>query len=238
MILTKDNIEHEFIDQFAEFLTDYYRDDIGTAVQHGEKSVTVEYGDLYQFNPDLAYDLIENPDRLFPEFDRALAEVEMPIPGTEKTLGDMVVRLSGVDAQELTVNTLRSDHRDRYLGLRGQVSRASQVHPRVVKAVFRCERCSASDYDHYLDPIPQFGDEIELPRECPSCERQGPFTLIEEKSTLVDHQKVELADEPGENMGANSHTVLPRRSGAGDARRPHPRERSDNDRYRAVEPVE
>jgi len=73
--------------------------------------------------------------------------------------------------------------------------------------VFRCERCSSSDYDHLLDPIPQYGDEIEMPRECPGCERQGPFTLVEDKSTLVDHQKVELADEPGENMGANSHTV-------------------------------
>jgi replicative DNA helicase Mcm len=207
MILTKDKTEHELIGQYGEFLTDYYRDDIGTALQEGQDSITVEYADLFQFNPDLAEDTVEKPERCFPEFDRALTEVDMPVPGSVEKLADMVVRLSGVDVEDLTVNTLRSNHRKRYLGLRGQVSRASQVHPRVVKAVFRCENCSTTDHDHLLDPIPQYGDEVQLPGQCPGCEKKGPFTLVEDKSVFVDHQKVELADEPGENMGANSHTV-------------------------------
>jgi len=139
--------------------------------------------------------------------DRATYEVDIPVPGSDEVLEDLTVRMGGVDVENVTVNTLREDHRGRYLGLRGQVSRASQVQPRTVRAVFRCENCSSPEHPHYLDPIPQHGEEIQMPRQCPGCEKQGPFTLIEDKSEMVDHQRLKLADEPGENMGANSHTV-------------------------------
>ncbi len=207
MIVTNDNINHDLIESLGEFLSTYYRDEIGTAVQEGAKSISVDYGDLFQFNPDIAADYIENPDMFVDNLDRATYEVDIPVPGSDQTLADMTVRVGGVDVENVTVNKLREEHRGRYLGLRGQVSRASQVQPRTVKAVFRCERCSTSDHDHLLDPIPQYGEEIQLPRECPGCERNGPFTLVEEESEMVDHQKIQLADEPGENMGANTHTV-------------------------------
>jgi len=207
MITDTDDIHHSIIEKLGEFLSDYYRDEIGQAIQHGEKSITVEYGDLFQFDPDLATDYINSPDILVDHMDRATYEVDIPVPGSDEVLEDLTVRVGGVDVEDVTVNTLREDHRGRYLGLRGQVSRASQVQPRTVRAVFRCENCSSSEHPHYLDPIPQYGEEIQMPRQCPGCEKQGPFTLVEDKSEMVDHQRLKLADEPGENMGANSHTV-------------------------------
>jgi len=207
MILNKTNTEHELVEQFTEFLTSYYKDDIATALQDGDESITVSYADLYQHNYALAEDLIDKPERVYPELDRALVEVDIPVPNSDKKLGEMVVRMSGVDEVDVTVNTLRTTHKDEYLGLRGQVSRASQVQPRTVVGMFRCENCSTPDSPSTIGPIPQYGDEIELPNQCPFCERNGPFTLDEDKSTMVDHQKIELSDEPGENMGANSHSV-------------------------------
>ena len=207
MIVTNDEIHHELVESLGEFLSDYYRDEIATAVQEGAGSITVDFADLYQYDHDIAADYVDSPDVLVDHLDRATYEVDIPVPGSDNVLADMVVRVGGVDTEQTTVNKLRESHRGKYLGLRGQVSRASQVRPRTVKAVFRCERCTTPDTDFLLDPIPQYGEEIQLPGDCPGCGRQGPYTLIEEKSTMVDHQKIQLADEPGENMGANTHTV-------------------------------
>jgi replicative DNA helicase Mcm len=209
MIITKRKHDRSLIGQFTEFLSDYYRDEIAEAIQNGDKSVTVDYSDLYQYSHDLALDTVEQPEIVYPELDRGLTDVEIPVPGAEESLKDMKVRLSGVDEVDLTVNALRTDYRNQYLGLRGQVSRASQVQPRTVQAVFRCEHCSTPESDMTVGPIPQYTDEIEMPNQCPSCERSGPFTLLDDhKNTqMVDHQKIELTDEPGENMGANSHSV-------------------------------
>jgi len=54
MIIEKQDVEHELVEQFTEFLTKYYKDKIATAIQEGAESVTVEYADLYKYNPDLA----------------------------------------------------------------------------------------------------------------------------------------------------------------------------------------
>jgi len=207
MIIDNETINHDLIEQLGEFLQRYYREDIAKAIQEGRTSLTVEFADLYQFDADIASDYIDNPDVFADNLDRAAYEVDIPVPGSDDILADMVVRVSGVDVEDVTVNNLRNNHRGKYLGLRGQVSRATQVRPKTIEAVFRCERCSTPDHDYLLDPIPQFGEEIQLPSECPGCERKGPFTLVEEESRMVDHQVLELADEPGENMGANSHTV-------------------------------
>jgi len=207
MIIEKQDVEHELVEQFTEFLTKYYKDKIATAIQEGAESVTVEYADLYKYNPDLAYDITQKPERVYPELDRALTDVDIPVAGADNKLMDMVVRLSGVDEEDITVNTLRTNNREKYLGIRGQVSRVSQVRPKTIKTAFRCEGCSSPDAETIIGPFPQYGDEVELPQRCPACERNGPFTLDEDKSTMVDHQKIELSDEPGENMGANSHSV-------------------------------
>jgi len=207
MIIDNDTINHDLIGRLGEFLERYYKDDIASAIQAGDESITIEYADLYQYDPDIAADYISNPDIFADNLDRAAYEVDIPVPGCDEILATMIVRVTGVDVEDVTVNNLRNNHRGKYLGLRGQVSRASQVRPKTVQAVFRCERCSFEDTDYLLDPIPQSGEEIQLPSECPSCERKGPFTLMEDESKMVDHQVLELADEPGENMGANSHTV-------------------------------
>lgn len=207
MIPTPNEDHADIIDNCIEFLEKYYKDDIALALQHGDKSLTVEYSDLYQFDGDLAYDLVEHPDTIVDHLDQALSHVNIPVAGTEQELEEMLVRVTGVDEADVSVNTLRNEHRGKYLGVRGQVSRASQVLPRTIEAVFRCERCSTPETDFLLEPIPQFGDEIQLPNNCPGCKKQGPFTLVDEKSTMVDHQLVELTTEPGENMGANTHTI-------------------------------
>lgn len=207
MIPRNTDINHDLIGRFGEFLSSYYRDEIGTALQNGYRSVTVEYSDLFQFDADLAMDYVDHPEKIVPQLDRATTEVDMPTPDSETALGEMTVRVAGVDDHEVPVSGLRDHHRDRYLGVRGQVSMATQVQPRVIEAVYRCERCSTDGHDFYLDPIPQDGEELRLPNECPGCERSGPFMLDESKSVMVDHQIVELTDEPGESIGANANSV-------------------------------
>jgi len=113
-----------------------------------------------------------------------------------------------VTAVEPIVSNLRNqEHLGKYVGLRGQVSLATQVKPKLMEAVFRCERCSNDQMDFTVGPIAQHGEELDLPQECPDCERPGPFTLMQDRSTYLDHQLLELTDPPGENPGDSGNIV-------------------------------
>jgi len=196
-------VHSDVVEQFTEFLEQYAQDDIASALQNGDDSFRIDLEELYRFDSDLAMDLVDHPETMFAHITSALALLDMPAGNPE----ELTPRVGNVEWEVHTSELRDSDHRDRYLGVKGQVSMASQVQPRVTEAVFRCERCSTAKHDVIVGPIPQYSDEIRLPEECDSCERKGPFSLHEEKSTTVDHQIVELRDEPGHSPGTQSHTI-------------------------------
>lgn len=199
--------KNELIDAARDYLTTYEKQSLAKTLQSGRDAHHVDWRDIYQANHDLAHDLVHNPKPVLGAFREALDEV--PLPDGARQLADLDVRVHGVDSPQTTVSELRcKENRGNYMGVRGQVSLATQVTPKLMSAVFNCERCSAPDSNFEVGPIPQSGEDIQTPGECPGCERQGPFTLIEERCEWLDHQIIELSDPPGENPG-NSGNVVP-----------------------------
>jgi replicative DNA helicase Mcm len=195
------------VEECREFLRRYYEDEIVAAIDD-TKSITVDYGDLYIYDDVIANDLIDSPRKIIAALRGALHYMELPVNADDTNQRNLDVRVAGVDVEQPIVSKLRTDqHLSKYIGVRGQVSLASQVKPKLMTAMFRCERCSDENGDFTVGPVPQYGDDVVLPDECPDCGRPGPFTRMRDESEYADHQIVELTDPPGENPGSSGNVV-------------------------------
>lgn len=202
------DVPADMVERAENYLNKREKDAIVEAVQEGAEAVTVAYPDLAASDIDLADDLIQHPRTILEAFRQAIERIEIPVPGEEEKLVGMDVRFSEVDAVDPIVSELRNDiHLGKYIGLRGQVGLATQVQPKLMEGMFRCEHCSTPETDITVGPEIQNGDDLSIPDVCPNCENKGPFSLIQSKSVYQDHQLVELTDPPGENPGTSNDMV-------------------------------
>ncbi len=179
----------ELIDVFEEFYRSYYRNEIGELAQKyptEQKSLYIDWGDLYRFDPDLADDFRTKPDQLREYAEEALRLYDLPV---DVSLGQAHVRVRGLpDSTE--IRDIRADNRGALLSVQGIVRKATEVRPKVTNAAFECQRCGT------LTRIPQSDGDFQEPHECQGCERQGPFRVNFDQSEFVDAQKLRIQESP------------------------------------------
>jgi replicative DNA helicase Mcm len=179
----------ELIDDFEEFYRNYYRNEIGELAQkypNEQRSLFIDWGDLYRFDSDLADDYRSQPDQLQEYAEEALRLYDLPV---DVSLGRAHVRIRGL--QESTeIRDIRARHRGRLLCVQGIVRKATDVKPKITEAAFECQRCGT------LTRIPQTGGDFQEPHECQGCERQGPFNINFDQSEFVDAQKLRVQESP------------------------------------------
>ncbi|MEF8783787.1 MAG: LAGLIDADG family homing endonuclease [Haloarculaceae archaeon] len=179
----------ELIDKFEEFYRNYYRNEIGELAQQyptEEKSLYVDWGDLYRFDPDLADDVRTKPQQLLEYAEEALRLYDLPV---DVSLGQAHVRIENLpDATD--IREIRADHRDSLIAVQGIVRKATDVRPKITDAAFECQRCGT------LTRIPQIDGDFQEPHECQGCERQGPFRINFDQSEFVDAQKIRVQESP------------------------------------------
>lgn len=198
-------------DDLVQFLKQYYKDEIAELAQRYPKeqqSLTVSFDDLYRYDHRLAVGTssdgtddgyIDNPDSIIEWIEEALASFDLPadidLSDASVRVGDLTdeyVRSPGKASREALIGSAT--------GVEGQITKATQAKPRVDEAAFECGRCGTVSY------IPQIGDSLEGPHDCPGCEREGPFRFISQKSEWVDHQYLRIQEPPeksGTGQGAN-----------------------------------
>jgi len=191
----------ELIDRFEEFYRSYYRNEIGELAQKypsEQKSLYVDWGDLYRFDPNLADDFRNKPEQLREYAEEALRLYDLPV---DVSLGQAHVRVKGL-SERTGIREIRADHRGMLIAVQGIVRKATDVRPKITVAAFECQRCGT------LTRIPQEGGDFQEPHECQGCERQGPFRINYDQSEFIDAQKlrvqegltVEIEDEQFEEM--------------------------------------
>jgi replicative DNA helicase Mcm len=101
------------------------------------------------------------------------------------------LRVTGLpESQNVRVRNIRAEHLGRFLAVEGLVKKVTEVRPQVLEAAFDCKTCG-----NRLRVVQE--DEIMTePVLCDSCEKPGPWTLREEDSRFIDHQKVEIQEAP------------------------------------------
>jgi replicative DNA helicase Mcm len=179
----------ELIDTFEEFYRSYYRNDIGELAQQyptEEKSLYVDWDDLYRFDPDLADDFRNKPQQLKEYAEEALRLYDLPV---DVSLGQAHVRVQNLP-DSTDIRDIRADHRGALISVKGIVRKATDVRPKITNAAFECQRCGT------LSRIPQTDGDFQEPHECQGCERQGPFRINFDQSEFIDAQKLRIQESP------------------------------------------
>jgi replicative DNA helicase Mcm len=181
----------DLVDRFLRFYRNYYRDEIGQLAQrypNEQRSLHIDYDDLYQFDPDLAEDYLAQPDQLGEYAEEALRVYDLP---ADVSLGQAHVRLRNLpDTVDIRSIRVHDNHVGRMIAVSGIVRKATDVRPKITEAAFECQRCGTMTY------IPQTDGGFQEPHECQGCERQGPFRVNYDQSEFVDSQKLRVQESP------------------------------------------
>ncbi|MBX0286862.1 LAGLIDADG family homing endonuclease [Haloarcula salinisoli] len=179
----------ELIDRFEEFYRNYYRNEIGELAQkypNDQKSLYIDWDDLYRFDQDLADDYRTKPSQLQEFAEEALRLYDLPV---DVSLGQAHVRVRNLPESE-DIRDIRHEHHGNLISVQGIVRKATDVRPKVTEAAFECQRCGT------LSRIPQTAGDFQEPHECQGCERQGPFRLNTDQSQFIDAQKIRVQESP------------------------------------------
>jgi len=179
----------ELIDRFEEFYRSYYRNEIGELAQkypNEQRSLYVDWNDLYRFDPDMADDFIAQPGQMRDYAEEALRLYDLPV---DVKLGSAHVRVRNL-SERTDIRDIRADHVGNLVAVQGIVRKATDVRPKMRQAAFECQRCGT------MTRIPQSDGEFQEPHECQGCERQGPFQINFDQSEFVDAQKIRVQESP------------------------------------------
>ncbi len=181
----------ELTDRFIQFYRNYYRDEIGTLAQkypNEQRSLYVDYDDLYQFDRDLADDYLAQPDQIQEYAEEALRLYDLP---ADVKLGNAHVRLRNLpESVDIRGIRVHDNHIGKLVSVQGIIRKATDVRPKITDSAFECQRCGTMNY------IPQEDGDFQEPHDCQGCEREGPFKINFDQSEFVDAQKIRVQESP------------------------------------------
>ncbi|MCU4754132.1 MCM family protein [Halobacteria archaeon AArc-curdl1] len=181
----------ELVDAFEQFFRNYYDNEIKQLAQrypNEQRSLYIDWQDLYRFDPNLADDYLSQPEQLQRYAEEALRLYDLPI---DVSLGQAHVRIRNLpDTESPEIREIRARHMNTLVQVRGIVRKATDVRPKIEEAAFECQLCGT------LSRIPQSTGDFQEPHECQGCERQGPFRVNFDQSEFVDAQKLRIQESP------------------------------------------
>ena len=188
--------------QWETFFDRYYLGDIlALANEYPEKrSLYVDFVNIEKFDPDLAEELLEHPDRVLGVAEAALQGFDLPI---EKTLTGAHLRITNIP-QKVSIRNLRSEHISKMIAIDGLVRMATEVRPRIRVAAFECGGCGETMF------ITQPSGRFVEPYVCKNseCGRKGPFKINLTESEFIDAQKLRVQESPEDLRGGEQPQTL------------------------------
>ncbi|MGB7533894.1 MAG: minichromosome maintenance protein MCM [Halobacteriota archaeon] len=158
-----------------------------------KRSLFVKFADMDTYDPNLADMLLEEPDATIASATQALREMDIP---TGVTLDEANLRIIKLP-RKLKIRDIRSGDIGKLAGIDGLVTKATEVRPRVVEAVFECPFCG-----HIFSVEQTGGRQFKEPRECEGCDRKVQhFKLLVDRCKFANTQKIRLQESPEELRG-------------------------------------
>ncbi len=187
----------EIIERFARFLREYKGDD-GSPVYLNrlrdlltvtpKRSLPIDWANFNSFDPELAEELLENPEEVL-----AAGEDAIQIVLREDLMysGELKVHARFYNLpRTLLVKELGSEHINRLIQVEGIITRVSEVKPFVQKAVFVCKDCG-NEMVRLQKPY----ENLVKPAKCDACGSRH-IELDIEKSRFINFQSFRLQDRP------------------------------------------
>lgn len=175
----------EQIQRFGEFFEQSYKAEILEKGRKGETFLEVDFGELSEFDPELADLLLDEPEEVLKAGAISLEHFDI------KDATNFSIRIMNLPAsQKVMIRNIRSKHLGRFLSIEGTVRQKSDVRPQVTAAKYECPQCGS------IMPVLQLDKKMNEPNRC-GCGRKGKFRLLSKE--LVDAQGIVL-EETAEDL--------------------------------------
>ncbi len=173
------------------FLTEHCRDELNLIgeLYPKKQSVLIDFQELQEFSPLLSDRLLNSPDEVIAEFNRALEKEKKHITFSKADDDPRIsVRFCNLPSErEIMVRDCTSHYLGQFFAVQGLVTKVTDVLPRVWKGVFMCKRCKAEVGSIQVERV------LKTPIACDQCGRKE-FDLVVEKSKFIDFQKIEVQE--------------------------------------------
>ncbi|MCS7097026.1 MAG: minichromosome maintenance protein MCM [Candidatus Methanomethylicia archaeon] len=191
--LLEADIREKMVEFFNTFKNQYYRKAISQMAITGQKHLVINFEDLLEYDPKLAEELIEYPSKTIAAASAAIYDVMSTV---NISYARKVKRFSArfKKLPEVTpIRKIRSEHAGKLIMIEGILTRVSSIKQRIIKAAYRCDRCSELTYVEAAD----VDDRINPPERCTHCGGRI-FKLIIEESEFIDWQRLTIQERPEE----------------------------------------
>jgi len=178
----------EQIRHFAEFLQLHHHTELLEKITKGEEFLNVNFAELSAYDPDLANEMLDQPEEVMKAAELAIHEFDLPAK-----VKDFRIRFFGLpESQTIMIRDIRSEQIGRLVSTTGIVRQKSDVRPQVTSARFECPSCGN------VISVLQLDIKFKEPSRC-GCGRKGKFKLLSKE--LVDAQRIVLEEAPDELEG-------------------------------------
>ncbi len=176
----------EHIRKFKELMEASFYSEILKSIRKGEKFFVIPFPELSKFDPDLANDLLDNPEEVIKAAELAVQQFDL---GMENGLPLFIrIRFSDLPAsQGVMIRNIRSVHLNKFVVLEGVVRQKSDVRPQVTTSKFECPACGN------VINVLQLDTTFREPSKC-GCGRKGKFLML--SNELVDAQGIVIEESP------------------------------------------
>lgn len=181
--------------KFDDFFDIYSKEGIAEIITSfpDKRSLRVDIKDLSRFDPELASELVENPDMILEAATQALRDKMKDIDLKDK---EPHVRFSGQTFNTPFVMDVGSSFIGKMIMLDSLIVKRSEINPKVKVGVYKCTYCGYTQKFRV--------DKDEVPELCPQCKRRAlkPDT---KESQFINLQKIAVQD-PLERLKGNTPT--------------------------------
>ena len=176
--------------KWKDFFETAYKSEIETTAINHKKNIYLDYQTLDRYNPQLAEELINNPEQNIQHAEKAITEIDTAVGKITPKL-----RIKNLPAICKTkISDITASHINKLVSIDGLVNRVTPFRVKYITAAFRCQKCGAIIY------IPQKKNQyLTEPAECykdqGGCGRKTSFEIIDNLSQLEGYQKVQLLEK-------------------------------------------
>ncbi len=185
-------------ERWEGFLKRYYWDELVelSNLYPEKRSLLVKFSDMDLYDPALADMVLESPDIAIGEATRALRAIDTPTGITLDAANFRIIKVP----RRVKIRDIRSEDTGKLVSIEGLVTKATEVRPKIVDAVFECPFC------HHVFSVEQSGRQFREPAECEQasggCGRRAQhFKLLVEQCKFANAQKIRLQELPEELRG-------------------------------------
>ena len=182
---------------YQEFIESKYLAELLENVRRGRAWLLLDYRKLARWSPELADDLLDDPDESLKAAEVACESLQLEDP-----VGVRVRIRNLPKSSKVRIRDIRSEHIDKLIVVEGALRSKTDVRPQATSAKFECPSCGN------VISVLQLESKFTEPSKC-GCGRKGRFRLLSKELLDVQFLTVEEdVSEIGEDTNPKRLRVL------------------------------